>query len=90
MALGAQRVDVLGLVLRQSLMSTAMGMAVGLAGAAATTRYLEAMLFGVSPLDGVTFVAASIVLAAIAALAAFIPARRAASIDPSSALRQPL
>ena len=59
MALGAQWADVMALVLRQSLLMTAIGIAVGLAAAAALTRYLEGMLFGITPLDPSTFIAVS-------------------------------
>ena len=86
-ALGAQWADVMGLVLRQSLITTAIGISVGLAAAAALTRYLDAMLFGVTALDPVTFAAVALLFAAVATLAAWIPARRAAGLDPSIALR---
>ena len=66
---------------------TAAGLAIGLGAAAALTRYLEAMLFGITPLDAVTFVAAPVVLALVALVACFLPARRATSIDPMIALR---
>jgi ABC-type antimicrobial peptide transport system permease subunit len=87
MALGAQRSEVIGLVLRQSLVMTAVGIVLGLAGAAAVTRYLEGMLFGLTPLDPTTFIAVSLIFAAVATLAAFIPARRATKVDPLIALR---
>jgi ABC-type antimicrobial peptide transport system permease subunit len=87
MALGAQRSEVIGLVLRQSLVMTAVGIVLGLAGAAAVTRYLEGMLFGLTPLDPTTFIAVSLIFAAVATLAAFIPARRATKVDPLTALR---
>jgi putative ABC transport system permease protein len=87
MALGAQRRDVVRLALRQTILATAAGLAIGLAAAAMLTRYLEAMLFGITPLDAVTFVAAPAVLAVVALVACFLPARRATSIDPMVALR---
>jgi predicted permease len=87
MALGARWSDVMTLVLRQGLVLTALGIASGLACAAAVTRYLEAMLFGVTPLDPTTFIAVSVLFAAVAALAAWIPARRATKVDPMIALR---
>jgi ABC-type antimicrobial peptide transport system permease subunit len=87
MALGAQRRDVVGLALRQTILATAAGLGVGLAAAAALTRYLEAMLFGITSLDPVTFVGAAGVLAVVALVACFLPARRATSIDPTVALR---
>jgi ABC-type antimicrobial peptide transport system permease subunit len=75
------------LVLGRTLVLTAAGIAVGLAGAAAITRSLEGMFFGVTPLDPTTFLAVSVLFAAVAALAAFIPARRATKVDPMAALR---
>jgi predicted permease len=86
-ALGAQRRDVVRLALRQTILATAAGLAIGLAAAAMLTRYLEAMLFGITPMDAVTFVAAPVVLAVVALVACFLPARRATSIDPMVALR---
>jgi ABC-type antimicrobial peptide transport system permease subunit len=87
MALGASRAQVMRLVLRQSLVLTAAGLLVGLGGAAAVTRYLDQLLFGLSALDPATFVAVSLLFGIIAALAAFIPARRAVRVDPLIALR---
>ena len=87
MALGAGRGDVLGLVAGQAMANTMAGVAVGLAGAFALTRYLESMLFGVSPFDRPTVGVVIFVLAAVAALASYIPARRAARVDPTVALR---
>jgi putative ABC transport system permease protein len=87
MALGARRGDVLGLILRQSLTLTAFGIALGLAGAAAVTRYVRSMLFGLTPLDPATFIGVAILFALVAAAAAAIPARRAANVDPLVALR---
>ena len=87
MALGAQRRDVVSLALRQTILATAAGLAIGLAAAAMLTRYLEAMLFGITPLDPVTFVAAPVVLAVVAFVACSLPARKATSIDPMIALR---
>jgi putative ABC transport system permease protein len=87
MALGARRSSVMALVLRQSMMVTAIGIAVGIVGAAGMTRYLEGMLFGVTPLDQVTFVAVILLFATVATVAAWIPAQRAVRIDPLTALR---
>jgi predicted permease len=87
MALGAQRSDVIGLVLGRSLVMTVAGIVLGLAGAAAVTRYLEALLFGVTPLDPTTFIAVSLMFAAVTTLAAYLPARRATNLDPLVALR---
>jgi len=87
MALGAQRGDVMRLVLGQSLVLTAFGIAAGIAGAFAVTRYLQQMLFGLTPLDPATFVTVALTFGVIAALAAFVPARRATRVDPLVALR---
>ena len=87
MALGAQRRAVVGLALRQTILATLAGLAIGLSAAAALTRYLEAMLFGITPLDPATFIAAPAILGAVALLACFLPARRATTIDPMAALR---
>jgi predicted permease len=87
MALGAPRVNVLAMVLRQGLQLVLIGLAIGLAGALVLTRMLSTMLFGIEPTDGITFVAVSMVLIAVAALACLVPAKRAASVDPMIALR---
>ena len=87
MALGAQRADVVRLALRHTILATVAGLAIGLAAAALLTRYLETMLFGITPLDPVTFVAAPLVLATVALIACVLPARRATAIDPMAALR---
>jgi len=87
MALGANRVDVLRLVVRQGMTMTLMGLALGLAGAFAMSRVLIGMLYGVSPTDPLTFTGVSIVLLAVALLACLIPARRATRVDPIVALR---
>ena len=88
MALGAQRSNVLALVLRNGAILTTIGIALGLLGAAATTRLLQGMLFGVAPLDLTTFVAVSLMFAAVATLASYVPARRATNVDPMVALRR--
>jgi putative ABC transport system permease protein len=88
MALGAPRTSVVALVLRQSFTMTLIGIALGLAGAAFATRYLDRLIFGVTPLDSVTFVLVPLTLAGVAAVAAFVPARRAATTDPMTALRR--
>jgi putative ABC transport system permease protein len=86
-ALGAKPGAVRGLVLRQAAWMALAGVAVGLVGAVATTRYLRALLFGVGPLDWLTFASVALVLAATALLASYIPARRATRADPMLALR---
>ena len=86
-ALGARHADVLGLVIRQGATLAMAGIALGLLGALAVTRILSTLLFGVSPTDPFTFAAVSLVLIAVALAASFIPARRAAKIDPVVALR---
>jgi predicted permease len=87
MALGAQRGQVLTLVLRQGLFLIGTGLILGLAGAAALTRYLQGMLYGLTSLDPVTFVGASALLAAVATFASWMPARCATDVDPLVALR---
>jgi len=86
-ALGAQSVEVVGLVLRQALGLVAVGLAVGLAGSLVVSRVLGQMLYGLSTFDALTFVTVPVFLAAVAMLAAYIPARRAAKVDPMVALR---
>jgi predicted permease len=86
-ALGAQPADVIKLVLRQSVLLTVVGVALGVVSAAALTRYLEAMLFGVTPLDPSTFIVVSLLFGAVATVAAYVPARRATKGDPMIALR---
>jgi putative ABC transport system permease protein len=87
MALGARRAQVLSLVIRQGLMLTALGVALGLAGAAAASRYLQGMLFGVTPLDASTFAAVAVAFSLVAVAASYLPARRATEVDPIVALR---
>jgi ABC-type antimicrobial peptide transport system permease subunit len=86
-ALGAQARDVVRLILGQGALLAGIGIVIGLAGALAVTRTLRTMLFGVSPLDLATFVGVSLSLGAIALLASYVPARRAARVDPVEALR---
>jgi predicted permease len=88
MALGAARGDVLRLVFRQVLRLTGLAVAAGLAGAFLVSRSLESLLYGVRPTDPATFGAVAALLVGVAVLAAYVPARRATRIDPTTALRQ--
>ncbi|MGH9409242.1 MAG: ADOP family duplicated permease [Vicinamibacterales bacterium] len=87
MALGAQRGDLLRLVMRESMTLVVVGLAAGVAIALATGHYLASLLFGVPSKDPMTFLAAAAVMTAVCALAAFLPARRASRVDPMTALR---
>src|SRR6266568_2938523 len=87
MALGARQNDVLRLVLRQGLRLVRVGLALGLLGALALARVLSRFLFGLSPLDPIAFGGVTVFLIAVAMLACFLPARRAAQVDPMEALR---
>jgi predicted permease len=87
MALGAQRENLTALFVRQGLVLAGLGVACGLATAAGTARLMAALLFGVSPVDAWTYSGASILVLAIAAMACYLPSRRAAAVDPVCALR---
>jgi len=87
MALGAQHRDVLRLVMKDGATLALLGIAVGLAGAAAVTRVMASLLFEVKPTDPPTLIGVALLLAAVALLACYIPARRALSIHPMAALR---
>jgi len=87
MALGAQIEDVLKLVLKRAMLLAAIGVGIGIAGAVAVTRYMTTLLFGVKPVDAMTFVAVAVVLALVVLVACLVPARKAARIDPLEALR---
>jgi putative ABC transport system permease protein len=87
MALGAERRQVMILVLRTGVVLTIAGIAIGLAGAYAGARYMQSMLFGVEPRDPATFVAVALAFAVIALIASYLPARRATRVDPMVALR---
>jgi ABC-type antimicrobial peptide transport system permease subunit len=87
MALGAQTADVRSMFLRHGLVLTATGIALGIGVALAITRVMSAFLFGVGPTDPITYAAVSSALAGIALLATYLPAHRAARVDPIVALR---
>jgi ABC-type antimicrobial peptide transport system permease subunit len=87
MALGAKPTDVLRLVVGQGLRLSLLGVAVGLAAALGLTRLMSSMLYGVRPTDLVTFAAVPMLLAGVAILASYLPARRATKVDPMVALR---
>ena len=87
MALGAQREQVLGLVLRQTARPMLLGTAIGIAVSAAISRLLSALLFGLHPRDAISFAGVSLLLIAVALLAGYLPARRAMRVDPMVALR---
>jgi ABC-type antimicrobial peptide transport system permease subunit len=87
MALGAQPGDVLRMVLRHGLLLCLVGIAVGISGAFAVIRLMKSLIFGVSPTDPVTFVSVAVLLAGVAFIACWIPARRASRVDPMVALR---
>jgi predicted permease len=87
MALGAQRVQVLRLVMIDGLRPILLGMVIGVVASAGVSRVFAATLFGISPVDGVSFMAVSLLLGAIALLATYLPARKAMRVDPMVALR---
>ena len=87
MAMGAQRGDVLRLVIGEGMKLALIGALLGLGGALALTRLLKTLLFGVSATDPLTFIAIAALLISMALLACWIPGRRAAKVDPMVALR---
>lgn len=87
MALGASRTDIVSLILKQGLGMTVTGIGIGLAGAFALTRLFRSLLVGVSATDGVSFAGTTLLLVLVALAACYLPARRAARIDPLQALR---
>jgi ABC-type antimicrobial peptide transport system permease subunit len=86
-ALGAQRRDVLALVVGQGLKLALLGLVLGLVAALAVTRFVASLLYGVTATDPVTFVGVSLLLLAVAVLASWLPARRATKLDPMTVLR---
>jgi putative ABC transport system permease protein len=87
LALGAQRRDVLLMVVKHGSKLILIGLAIGLALAFALTRWIESLLFGVKAKDPFTFVAVSVLLAIVALIATYVPALRATKVDPMDALR---
>jgi putative ABC transport system permease protein len=87
MALGAERRQVMALILRRGLVVALAGITVGLAGAYAGARYMQSMLFGVEPRDPGTFIAVAVAFAIVTVIASYLPARRATRVDPMVALR---
>jgi putative ABC transport system permease protein len=88
MALGAQRRDVLRLIVGEGATLVISGIVIGLLGGLALTRLMRSMLFEVKPADPATYVAVAFLLALVALLACYVPARRAARVEPMAALRQ--
>jgi len=86
-ALGAERRDLLQMVIRQGVKLAVMGVCIGIGGALVLTRFLSSLLYGVKPTDPLTLVGVSLILTAVALLASYIPARRATKVDPMVALR---
>jgi putative ABC transport system permease protein len=87
MALGARGADVLALVVKQGMRLTGLGIGIGLVGAFGLTRLMKTLLFGIGAADPLTYVAIAGLLATIALLACWLPARRATKVDPMIALR---
>jgi putative ABC transport system permease protein len=87
MALGAQRVDLFKLVVGQGMRLTLLGIAVGLAASLVLTRFLSGLLFGISSTDPLTFAGIVLLFIVVALVACYVPARRAANVDPMVALR---
>jgi ABC-type antimicrobial peptide transport system permease subunit len=87
LALGAQKSGLQWMFVRSALVLTAVGVAIGIGTAAGLMQLMKSLLFGISPLDPLTYIAVPLVLTASAALASYLPARRAAAVDPVEALR---
>jgi ABC-type antimicrobial peptide transport system permease subunit len=88
MALGARRADVIRMILADSARLSVAGLAIGGLAAVAAARAIRSMLFGVTPVDPATFGAVTVVVAAVALIASYVPARRAASVDPVIVMRE--
>ena len=86
-ALGAQPGDLIQMVLREAMMLVAIGLAIGIPAALASSRALHSLLFGLNNADPISMAAVIVILAIVAAVAGLIPARRAAKVDPMVALR---
>jgi predicted permease len=86
-AMGAERQEVLGLVLRESMRLVVLGIAIGIVGSLAAGRVVESQLFGLEPNDAATMITAILVMLAVSSIAGYVPARRAARVDPMVALR---
>jgi putative ABC transport system permease protein len=87
MALGASRATVLGMVMKNGVRLTLLGVVLGTAASALAARALGRLLYGIGPTDPVTFVAVAVLLVAVALLASYVPAARATRVDPVVALR---
>ncbi|HEX4770017.1 MAG TPA: ABC transporter permease [Bryobacteraceae bacterium] len=87
MAIGAEKRDVLWMILREVLLLLGIGMAIALPSALVLTKYVQSQLYGIQPVDPASIIAAVVVISAVALLAGYVPARRAARIDPMRALR---
>ena len=87
MALGAQRKDVLRLVVGEGARLAVLGVGIGIGASFAITRFLSSLLFGVSATDPITFAGVAVLLSLVALLASYIPARRVMRLDPNNALR---
>ena len=87
MALGATTLGITRMVMRETMWVVVIGVVIGLGAAVASTRLIKSMLFGLAPTDPLTISVAALLLIAVAALAGYLPARRAARVDPMIALR---
>jgi len=87
MALGARGDDVVRMVMKETMLLVAIGMAIGIGAALETTRLISTLLFGLTPNDPATIAAAALLMTFVAAFAGYLPARRAARVDPMTALR---